>query len=198
MRRTLSLAITTALLAGYPAVASAQNIVSNPGFETGDFTGWTEFGPANACQGVDNFNPRSGTYSAFFCTTGTISGIFQNLTTTPGQEYVFAYFIANSVSGAPGGPRNSIEVYWDGNPVQFIFDVAASGYIGYSFNVFATSNMTEIAFEMRNDAGFFDLDDVSVEAMRNDVIPEPMTMILLGTGLAGIGLVRRRRNALKA
>src|SRR5262249_27910093 len=40
-KRVVLLSVATALLAGAPALAT--ELVTNGGFETGDFTGWTQF-----------------------------------------------------------------------------------------------------------------------------------------------------------
>ena len=41
---------------------ASANLITNPGFETGDFTGWTPSGSL----AVNNFNPHSGTFAAQF------------------------------------------------------------------------------------------------------------------------------------
>jgi hypothetical protein len=44
--------------------AAQANIVTNPGFETGDFTGWTLSGDTSFTF-VEGFFPHSGSFSAF-------------------------------------------------------------------------------------------------------------------------------------
>ena len=49
--------------------AIATNLVSNCGFETGDFTSWTIGGntlnPGGAYYGLDSFDANSGNFGAF-------------------------------------------------------------------------------------------------------------------------------------
>ena len=48
--------------------AQADNIVINPGFETGNFNGWSPSGDISF-TGVDNFSPHSGRFGAFLSTS---------------------------------------------------------------------------------------------------------------------------------
>ena len=57
IRRSLMFTAVRAFSLAYPAKA---NLITNPGFETGDLTGWNQTGFA-----VDNSNPHSGLYVAF-------------------------------------------------------------------------------------------------------------------------------------
>jgi len=58
----LSLVFTAAAAFSLAHPASA-NLIANPGFETGDFTGWTATG---SFAEVSPFNPHSGSYGAVF------------------------------------------------------------------------------------------------------------------------------------
>src|SRR5689334_4677324 len=53
-----------ALLLGMAGRANA-NLVANGDFETGDFTGWAQFGDTSF-SGVDGTAPQAGSFAAFF------------------------------------------------------------------------------------------------------------------------------------
>src|SRR5215471_9414192 len=75
------------LLSG-AGVASAQNLAQNPGFETGDTSGWFAFGaPTISAQSAQ---VHSGSYAALIQNrTATYNGIAQSFqgVIQPGQSY---------------------------------------------------------------------------------------------------------------
>ena len=84
----LSLAVLVFTLAGFAGDASAQNILVNPDFETGDLTGWVVAG-GNANAGVtvqspDNGPAAPGTNNAFMENFGEAIGLTLKQTTAPG------------------------------------------------------------------------------------------------------------------
>jgi hypothetical protein len=80
------------------SAAVAQNMLANPGFETGDFTGWNTFGNAFVEDEIPEepgrFVPCEGLYlcSMFGNFTGgfNVSGIFQEFPTCEGDEWHFS------------------------------------------------------------------------------------------------------------
>jgi len=100
--------IAALLLAGH---THAANILTNSGFETGDFTGWTTFGGNNYVQsggahsGVDYYK----VYGAFN-TTSNYTGVYQDIPSTPGAAYT-ADGWALSLSSDGGGIHGS-DLIW--------------------------------------------------------------------------------------
>ena len=183
------------VLVSVTAPLTAANIVANPGFETGDFTGWIPGGDTSFTfiSTTADF-VHSGTYGAGFGPfffDGTLS---QSLATTAGQPYVLSFWLANL-----GDVPNHFSVAWDGQVLFSFLDAVSFPYQQHSYNVTASGPSTAIDFTFYDFPSFLALDDVSVDipAAGNDPLatPEPATLGLLlgGLGMVGIGVLRRRK-----
>ena len=175
------------------APAWAGNLVTNPGFETGDLTGWTNGGQWL----IDTGAPQSGTYDATNgCVTSSCitdpsygSWLYQDLTTAIGQAYDLSFWY-NSF----GNVGTELDVLWGGTSVIDLVNVAA-GYNQYSVpGLLATPGpTTQLEFLGRQDPSFLHLDNVSVT--QSGGVPEPATFALLAGGFLLIGGLRRRLRA---
>jgi hypothetical protein len=180
--------------------ASAGNILVNGGFETGDFTGWSQ-----SDWFIDSLNPNSGVYDASTgcfgasCTTPgdpDAAYLYQDLTTTPGTTYDLSFFFD---SGQLATSASELLVLW-GDPtapslstVTDLVDVDTSGaYVEYTGTVTATSSTSQLEFLGRQDLDFYYLDDVSLTAATSSV-PEPGSLLTVLTGLVAVIVGQRRR-----
>ena len=189
MKRTIFLPLGFLLLLGAysPSTSQAANLVQNGGFESGDFTGWTNTGNTGFTT-VANWAPHSGTFSAWIGPTGSNGFISQGLATTTGQSYTVSFWLANFVPGTTEEP-NGFHLSWGGSEIFSLVNAPLFGYTQYSFVEQATSSSTTLTVGgFRNDPTFFYLDDVDVSP-----VPIPGAVWLLGSGIVGlIGLKPRR------
>lgn len=178
------------ILLGASVGAQASNIVLNPGFESGTFSNWTQFGNTSFTT-VDGTNVHTGAFAANFgptIATGGLGGITQFLPTVTGTQYVLDFWLENGSGGAGGGTPNEWKVQWNGATIIDSVNAPAFGYTHMSFSETATGTTTQLSFLFQQDPSFFHLDDVNV-----DVVPEPATMAMFGSGLLALGLWRRRK-----
>ena len=160
----------------YPAKA---NLITNGGFETGDFTGWTVVGQAF----VDGL-PHSGAFAAEFGVSSV--SLTQSVTTTPGASYVVDFWLAG-VGDFLLGPFG---VFWGGSNI-FSGGFSGFGYTEFTFTVTASSATTALQFSSASLEGDYFLDDVRVTASRP--VPDGgSTVSLLGFALVGLTALRRK------
>jgi hypothetical protein len=201
--------LTGALLAA-PLAANAQ-IVTNGGFETGDFSGWTLVGnqspngglPADGVGHTGFFGdpPHNGNFVAWFGQVGSLGGISQDVTLTPGDEYNLRYFLLND-GGTPSEFQMALNNVVDTDYV----DPPAFGYTELGFNFLATAATTNLTFEFRQDPFEFTIDDISITPGTGPLgqvgsigAPEPSSIaMLLASVPLGLVIVRRRRRAAAA
>jgi hypothetical protein len=173
------------------APASATQLVTNGGFETGDLSGWTLTGNTSF-TGVDNI-AHSGTNAAFFGQVDATGSLSQTLGTVTGQMYTISFWLQNE-----GGTPSSFTASFGGDVLTSLSDPAAFNYTFYTFDLTASSNSTLLSFTFQQNPAYFHLDDVSVEDVSS--VPEPATwaMMILGLGAAGVTLRRRKTRVASA
>lgn len=132
-----------------------------------------------------------------------------SLTTVAGQRYTVTFAMAGNPDTLiyDTSHNKSMRVSVGGVTQDFSFNVANGlgvgtpsskanmGWVYYSLTFTGTGNDT-LLFSSLNPNTMWGaaLDDVSVTP-REDVIPEPSSMLLLGAGLAGLFWARRRQTA---
>lgn len=176
------------LLAGMTVfVAPVQaSLVTNGGFETGDFSGWTETGDTAfngvQCPGADD-SVYAGACSAYFGPFLSVGGIEQTVNVgSAGLTWNLSFAFQPD-----GGDPTSFTVLFDGQTLLSLSNPAADGFTRYQFSGITTAPDMTLAFNFVDPFGFLFLDAVSL------TVPEPATTGLVAAALAGLVFSRRRR-----
>src|SRR5437773_1522150 len=125
--------------------ARGDNLVVNGGFETGNFSGWSQSGSFSAVTGgpghvgiyLGGSGPPAGAYYAALGTVRTLGTLSPTLTPTPGQTYTLSFFLTSD-----GGLTNEFRVDWNGTTLLDQTGIGNQGYGAFKFVVKATSATT--------------------------------------------------------
>lgn len=135
--------------------ATAGNLVTNCGWETADFTAWTQSGDLSYTT-VENV-PHSGAWALYTGPVTDLGFVSQNFATDPGGTYNLTFWLANSQ--AP----NRFQVSWDGGVIFDSVNMPDFFYTMYEFDgLVASTDSTELKFGFYNVPDFFAFDDVVV------------------------------------
>jgi hypothetical protein len=173
--------LCAAALAAFAGAANAD-LITNGGFETGDFSGWSQFGDTGF-TGVDGSSAHSGSFGSYYGPTDPAGGgIQQTLAANAGDQLQIDFWYRVEGAFTPNFMSASV----GSTTLLSLTDYTNDQFVHFSTVVTADSNNPMLSFTFFNSPSYWDLDDVSV-----NVVPAPGSLALLGLG--GLLAGRRRR-----
>ena len=139
----LGVAAVSSTLAGSASAA----LITNGGFETGDFTGWTLSKNFNQSE-VESTDVFAGDFAACFGPNGKLGFLSQAISTEPGQTYTLSFVLLNEQSR-----HNEFLVQVDGDVVTDLVDASQFDWTPFSVNFVADDSQTTIDFGFRHAPG---------------------------------------------
>lgn len=195
--------IVAVLLLGLCGVASA-NLLTNPGFETGDLTGWDAGGWYVGMGG----DAQSGAYGLSYHVPASVGPdgwfvAFQLVSVSEGLSYDASAWLR--YAGTANNSEQLLEIQWLNGLGEIMWgngvgSAALSSPHDYSFvelnNLVAPAGAVQASVRAvvhttgtTTDNAWHTFDNFSF----TEAIPEPSTLALLGVAMGVLGLVRRRK-----
>jgi hypothetical protein len=205
--RTVSAVALSAAMAALAVPASAANLIVNGQFNTpnvgatwnlftnGGVPGWTsnnnetEIDNSPGAVGMPCFDAGCQNLELDGTTFDTISQTVSGL--TPGMKYLLTW----AYGDRPGSGPQEANVFFGGALVTQDSNagMTPSMWMVNSVMVTATATTEVLSFAAVDTSGIGGDPGIGNEIADVSLVPEPASLALLGAGLAGLGLIRRRR-----
>jgi len=139
---------------------TSTNLVQNGGFETGNFSGWTQTGSTSgvlvaASEPGISLNHTGALGAALG--PATIGYLSQTLSTAAGASYLISFWLKSD-----GQPNNYFQALWNGATNFAQTNVPAAGWTNITLLVTATNSQSVLKFGFFDVPSYLALDDVSV------------------------------------
>jgi len=145
------------------ALSIGQNIVSNGGFETGNFNGWSLTADTSTTQVGNRAGlVHSGRYGAELGQASALGQLSQTLPTAAGQTYLLSLWLTNPTN-ANGATPNEFQVQWEGATIYDRVNLPFQKWTNLQFTVTASAAGSLLQFGFRDDPYYLGLDDITVK-----------------------------------
>ncbi len=155
MKLALALAATISAAALAAGANAATDRLANGGFETGDFTGWTETGNTDY-SGVVSGGAQEGDFYAVEGAVGSNDVLSQSFRDVAGRVYTVSGWIASD-----GGVASEFAMVIDGATQVLVENAPAQDWTHYTFD-FVGSGHDTFAVGTRDDQGLLSIDHFSI------------------------------------
>lgn len=188
MKKIFGGCVALLIITGLPLCAG--NLLTNGGFETGDFTSWVTGG---------NFEDTSVVSGAFYVFTGAQEGSSYAVLGPVGGDATLSQTIADSVGSytfsfwvnAVGDVPSDFSASWNGTKMLGLTNPNTGNvWTQYSYSVVGSGSDT-VSFAFADDPAYIALDNISVGS--GSATPEPSTFGLLAGALVALAVRRPRR-----